>query len=76
MYVFNQRLPGWGTCNPSYPHTALAVVCVQIAEKIRYAKWKAVDIMRAISSGQVPRSGPYGEVSGPVLLSCFVSPVH
>jgi vacuolar protein sorting-associated protein VTA1 len=30
----------------------------QIVEKIRYAKWKATDISRALKEGRVPAAGP------------------
>jgi vacuolar protein sorting-associated protein VTA1 len=34
----------------------------EVAEMSRYAKWKALDIMKAIREGRVPVSGPPDEV--------------
>jgi hypothetical protein len=42
------------------PQVALLVSAqpMQIAEKQRYAKWKTLDIMKALKEGRVPASGP------------------
>ncbi len=32
----------------------------QVKEKIKYAKWKTVDILTALRDGRVPQSGPVG----------------
>ena len=65
----------WGGCAPPPPPTCkcvhgstcsvlgVVIAWAQISEKIRYAKWKTVDIMKALKEGRVPRSGPFGEVT-------------
>jgi hypothetical protein len=40
--------------------SCVCVLSTQIAEKIKYAKWKVLDITTALREGRVPQSGPVG----------------
>lgn len=46
------------------PFKAYPFACLQVSEKIRYCKWKAVDITKALKEGRQPTAGPPGGPEG------------